>query len=165
MNYDFEDPRRFGFKDGEVTVEVVSVRDLVWRRGVGRSFEERFPPLSPAREAALREQYQVVQPVAAPPKQRRPDTPTTYLIGMEGSSLVKIGYTGGSPRKRLASLQTGQPMQLSLLWWCSGSYEADLHAYFDAYHHRGEWFDLSPLGDPVEAVRAAVAEIEAASNA
>lgn len=55
-------------------------------------------------------------------------------------------------------------MQLFLLWSCEGDYEADLHVHFDAYHHRGEWFDLTPLGDPIEVVKAAVEEIKAASS-
>ena len=122
MNYDFEDPRRFGPADGEVTVEVVAVRDLVWRRGVGRSFAERFPPLPPTREATLRGLVRAVPPT----KKRRPATPATYLIGMEGSPLVKIGSTAGDPRKRLGGLQTGQPMELFLLWSCEGDFEADL---------------------------------------
>ncbi|MFF5473368.1 GIY-YIG nuclease family protein [Streptomyces achromogenes] len=160
MNYDFDDPRRFGFTAEEMTVETVPIRDDVWRPGVGRSFADRFPPLPAARKASAQRR----RPSAPYPTKRRPPTPTTYLIGMEGSSSVKIGYTSTNPRKRLAGLQTGQPMLLSLLWSCPGNYEADLHARFSSYHQRGEWFDLSPLGDSVEVVKAAVAEMEAESR-
>ncbi len=38
-----------------------------------------------------------------------------YVIGIEGSSLVKIGMTGHPPEKRLAELQTGIPFRLKLL--------------------------------------------------
>ncbi|MFE6429337.1 GIY-YIG nuclease family protein [Streptomyces rochei] len=130
---------------------------------VAATMEERFPPLSPERQATfLRGIFPngEVPRQDKPGKRRRPTTPTTYLIGIEGSHLVKIGYTGGDPRARLAALQTGQPMKLSLLWACPGNFEADLHLHFDAYHYRGEWFDLSPLGDPVVAVETAVAAFE-----
>lgn len=97
---------------------------------------------------------------AAPKK--RPTAHTTYLIGIEGSPFVKIGYTSGNPRTRRRSLQVGHPMQLALLWFCSGDFEDDLHDRFAAFRHRGEWFDLSALGDPVEVVSAAVEELRAA---
>lgn len=114
------------------------------------SFEERFPPLSPERERAAIKKWTRKPSV---PKQLRP---CTYLVGAEGSPLVKIGYTGGDPKKRLASLQTGQPMTLSLLWSVGGDYEDALHQRFADYRVRGEWFDLTPLGDPVAVVREAV---------
>jgi Meiotically up-regulated gene 113 len=82
----------------------------------------------------------------------------TYLIGAEGSHLVKIGYAV-DPKKRLAMLQTGQPLTLSLLWSCHGDHEQALHRRFAEHRVRGEWFDLTPLGDPVQAVQAAVEEI------
>lgn len=83
----------------------------------------------------------------------------TYLIGAEGSPLVKIGYAT-NPKKRLASLQTGQPMQLTLLWSHPVDHEAALHERFAEYRVRGEWFDLTPLGDPVAAVQSAVEALE-----
>lgn len=52
-------------------------------------------------------------------------------------------------------------MALHLLCFVRGDYEAALHSHFDAYRVRGEWFDLSSLGDPVAVVQAAVNEIEA----
>ncbi|MEV6131766.1 GIY-YIG nuclease family protein [Streptomyces violaceusniger] len=82
--------------------------------------------------------------------------PTTYLVGMEGSPLVKIGFTSGDPKKRLASLQTGQPMKLSLLWSSEGNHESALHHRFAPHRVRGEWFDLTPLGDPVQVVEDAI---------
>lgn len=106
---------------------------------------------------------------AAPtaPAAPQPPTPTpareasTYLLGIEGSPLVKIGITTASPKSRMAALQTGLPMQLLLLWSCEGDFESDLHVHFDANRVRGEWFDLTSLGDPIDVVKAAVGEIEA----
>ncbi|MGP3938413.1 GIY-YIG nuclease family protein [Streptomyces sp. 6N106] len=91
-----------------------------------------------------------------PLPQKSVKVPTTYLVGMEGSPLVKIGFTSGDPKKRLASLQTGQPMKLSLLWSSAGNHESTLHRRFARHRVRGEWFDLTPLGDPVRVVEDAI---------
>lgn len=73
---------------------------------------------------------------------------------------MKIGASA-DPKTRLQAFQTGQAVELSLMWTCSGDYERALHDRFAAYRVRGEWFDLTPLGDdPVETVRRAVLEIE-----
>ncbi|MFF9861110.1 GIY-YIG nuclease family protein [Streptomyces tendae] len=155
MTYDFDDPRRFGACGQGMTVDVVSPSAATGRpAGMPRTHDERFQPVPPARQA------QVLARVSrAPRRRKRPVTHMTYVIGIEAAPFVKIGYTGGRPEVRLRALQTGQPMQLSLLWSCSGDYEAALHTRFAAYRHRGEWFDLSSLGDPVEVVAAAVEEI------
>lgn len=78
----------------------------------------------------------------------------TYLIGMEGSPLTKIGKAG-NPLGRLANFQTGAPGTLTLLWTCEGDYERALHKTFKDQNVRGEWFDLTPLGDPASVVQAA----------
>jgi hypothetical protein len=85
---------------------------------------------------------------------------TTYLIGIDGLPFVKIGRTTGNAKARMLNLQCGQPLELSLLGTWNGDFESDLHVHFDAYRVRGEWFDLTPLGDPVDVVKAAVGEIE-----
>ncbi|MFJ7242371.1 GIY-YIG nuclease family protein [Streptomyces olivaceus] len=115
--------------------------------------DDRFPILPGDREARVRARW-LKKPGG---RERRNATPTTYLIGIEGAPYVKIGYTGGDPRRRLKELQTGQPMQLTLLWSCPGDYEADLHARFAAFRHRGEWFHIPQ--DPVGAVSAVVAAL------
>jgi len=96
-----------------------------------------------------------------PPPKRKAVTAEshTYLIEAEGSHLVKIGIAS-DPVRRLRELQTGQPMELRLLWSIAGDYEHDLHVHFAAHRVRGEWFDLTSLGDPVDVVKAAVGEIE-----
>jgi len=88
----------------------------------------------------------------------------TYLIGAEGSDLVRIGYAA-DPQKRLANLQMGQPTMLSLSWSYPGDYESPLVQRFAAHRVRGEWFDLTtPFGDPVTAVQAAVDELLSRSD-
>lgn len=111
-------------------------------------------------------QPQVEQPAPVdspppPPKPKAPAQPHTYLVAAEGSPLVKIGIAS-DPARRLRELQTGQPMDLTLLWSATGDFERDLHAHFAAYRVRGEWFDLTSLGDAIDVVKAAVGEIEAA---
>jgi hypothetical protein len=67
-----------------------------------------------------------------------------YFALAEGSGAVKIGYTGGDPRGRLASLATGCPQDLILLATEPGGLaeEAALHARFGDTRIRGEWFSL-----------------------
>ncbi|CAK7279212.1 GIY-YIG nuclease family protein [Streptomyces misionensis] len=80
-----------------------------------------------------------------------------YVVGAEGLDAVKIGTTT-DVGKRLSSLQTGLPLSLSVLWTCEGgrNLERALHEEFRAYRQRGEWFDLTRLGDPVSVVHEAV---------
>jgi hypothetical protein len=87
--------------------------------------------------------------------------PHTYLVAAEGSDLVKIGIAK-DPKRRLQVLQTGQPMDLYLMWSVEGDYEQALHERFAKYRHRGEWFDLRELGDPVTVVTDAINEIKGA---
>ena len=137
-------------------VGIPSKADLEFQRGGS----ERFSKLSAQQEQQVLERWLPREPVMPPRKVKaRPITPHTYLVGAEGSPLVKIGYTGGVPLKRLASLQTGQPMALSLLWSIPVDIEDELHERFAAYRVRGEWFDLTPLGDAVLVVQAAADEL------
>lgn len=99
-------------------------------------------------------------PPRSPKQKATGTTPHTYLVAADGTHLVKIGIAK-DPMRRLRELQTGQPMDLRLLWSIAEDYERDLHVHFDAYRVRGEWFDLTSLGDPVDVVKAAVGEIEA----
>ncbi|MFF5853977.1 GIY-YIG nuclease family protein [[Kitasatospora] papulosa] len=130
---EFDDPERLG------RVELMRAKGT----GLPPEWDERFPTLPAQRERRL-----------------RMSASSTYLIGAEGSELVKIGHAR-NPQRRLAGLQTGQPAQLTLLWSQVGDYERALHRKFAAYRVRGEWFDLTPLGSPVEIVRAAVAAMSA----
>jgi hypothetical protein len=89
---------------------------------------------------------------------------STYVIGIEGSPLVKIGYTSVRPSERRGALQTGLPYALTLLWSTPGDFETQLHDMFAEHRVRGEWFDLTSLGDPAQVVRSAVQQIQVQST-
>ena len=78
-------------------------------------------------------------------RQRQP-TPQTfaYLVHCAESGLTKIGKSD-DPEKRLASLQTGSPTELSLVCVLRdevGDMESQLHNEFRNRRVRGEWFRL-----------------------
>lgn len=127
------------------------------------TFDARFTPLSPERQREALERAALEHDTRLKDAAARKSKPSnTYLIGAEGSPLVKIGFTSGKPKSRMSSLQTGTPMKLSLLWSTEGDYEGRLHERFHAYRVIGEWFDLTPLGDPVEIISGAVEELQSA---
>lgn len=84
-----------------------------------------------------------------------PETgPWVYVIGAPGLPHVKIG-TSTDPKARLRQLQPGSPFPLSILWSVPGgiTLERHLHDRLTAYRAHGEWFDITPLGDPVSVVQ------------
>ncbi|UTR83695.1 GIY-YIG nuclease family protein [Streptomyces cavourensis] len=83
----------------------------------------------------------------------------TYLVGVEGSPQTKIGRTTGTLKSRVSQLQTSHHAKLLPLLDVEGDYERALHEQFASYRLRGEWFDLTPLGDPVTVIIAALAEL------
>lgn len=87
---------------------------------------------------------------------------SVYVIGGDGLPHVKIG-TSINPRERLRQLQPGAPVRLELLWTVPGdsTLERQIHARLDAHRSYGEWFDLTPLGDPVAVVQEAVRALRA----
>jgi len=88
------------------------------------------------------------------------ETAYIYVIGTPGVRAVKIGWAGDA-RARLAALQTGSPLPLSVMWKRrmsdAAAVEAALHQLFGGKRVRGEWFDLGP--DAVRVVREACADI------
>nr|WP_181407824.1 GIY-YIG nuclease family protein [Streptomyces coelicolor] len=88
-----------------------------------------------------------------PVTQSRKPSEVVYLLGAEGLDLVKIGTTTDVER-RVRTMQTGLPLTLSVLWTCEGgrALEGALHQEFREHNRRGEWFDLTSLGDPVAVV-------------
>lgn len=70
-----------------------------------------------------------------------------YFIGQVGSSAVKIGKTRGSPAKRMAQLQTGNPRSLYLKAYARlrdyDEAEKYLHKKYGRKRIAGEWFALS----------------------
>lgn len=86
-------------------------------------------------------------------------TEVVYVIGSRRSTLVKIG-TSTTLDRRLAELQSGSPLPLSILWQIEGdaTLESLLHRHFKLLRRHGEWFDFRGLDAAVE-VSAAVAVI------
>lgn len=69
-----------------------------------------------------------------------------YIIGCEELPWVKIGYTA-TVQERMHTLQTGCPYDLKLLCWepdAGFSVERAMHEKFALFHHRREWFWLTP---------------------
>ena len=58
---------------------------------------------------------------------------------------VKIGYSNGRLKKRLAQLQTGNPTKLSLEWFVRGNRMTEWQIHFEQQHKRvnGEWYKLT----------------------
>lgn len=79
-------------------------------------------------------------------------TECIYLIGNETNTLVKIGRSV-DVRGRLADLQAGSPVPLTLLWQTLGGAELEtaLHRWFGPCRAHGEWFDF-PNRDAVACV-------------
>jgi len=63
----------------------------------------------------------------------------TYLIQSVKGGPVKIGKSL-DPEKRLASMQTGSPVELQLLAVIPRDVERELHDRFSHAHSHGEWF-------------------------
>ncbi|MFE5595900.1 GIY-YIG nuclease family protein [Streptomyces sp. NPDC056549] len=78
---------------------------------------------------------------------------------MEGSTLTKIGHTTDTLKGRVAQLQTGQPAKLRPMLDVDGDFEGALHDRFADHRVWGEWFDLTPLGDPVTVVCEALMDL------
>jgi hypothetical protein len=77
-----------------------------------------------------------------------------YVIRVVGTSWVKFGISS-DPERRMKSLQTGNPMELELLYVIGPfrdamKWEKRIHSVLtaDGLHVRGEWFIVHP-GDEV----------------
>jgi hypothetical protein len=64
-----------------------------------------------------------------------------YFIFCEAANAVKIGFAA-DPMRRLAMLQTGNPLPLVLLAAVQGGLKQEqrFHQRFRSHHIRGEWF-------------------------
>ncbi|MFE4626002.1 GIY-YIG nuclease family protein [Streptomyces mirabilis] len=107
------------------------------------------------------EESQTAPDEPAAPARRGPvrRTVRTYLVGVEGSPQTKIGRTTGTVKSRIGQLQTSHHAKLLPLLDVEGDYEGALHDRFADYRVRGEWFDLTPLGDPATVVIDALADL------
>lgn len=65
-----------------------------------------------------------------------------YFI--KAGQYTKIGYTNGELSTRIASIQTGCPFKLELLFTIDGDVDKErmLHRQFSLYRGVGEWFDI-----------------------
>lgn len=76
---------------------------------------------------------------------------SVYVMGCEGSDLVKIGCTA-NPVRRMDDMQRMSPHQFKFLWMSSCEYgrkaEHRLHTVFGLYRKHGEWFDFG-ISNPV----------------
>jgi len=67
----------------------------------------------------------------------------TYVIAATDSVLFKIGRTVGDPNERLATMQTGSPVHLTLVCVLDHhSWEDVLHHHYRDKRRHGEWFEL-----------------------
>jgi len=72
-----------------------------------------------------------------------------YFFGEDENncSPIKIGFTNDL-RRRMRTLQTGNPLELKLLGWIvsddDSELERDLHQRFESRRSRGEWFHIEP---------------------
>ena len=67
-----------------------------------------------------------------------------YCVECEG--FYKIGVTSYGIRKRLQSIQTGNPFEVKIVWVKRtnnvGKYERMLHQQLKNNHVRGEWYAI-----------------------
>lgn len=70
-----------------------------------------------------------------------------YCIHQINSDFYKIGFTSKHPDKRLRELQTGNPHDLSVIWYRAvinvKQVECIIHDYLVKYKYRNEWFKIS----------------------
>ncbi len=69
-----------------------------------------------------------------------------YFIEAIGANRVKIGWTGGNPRRRLSEIQHTSPFPLRLLALFSGTRrdEREFHDHFASARIVREWFEVTP---------------------
>jgi hypothetical protein len=67
-----------------------------------------------------------------------------YCVECEG--FYKIGVTSYGIRKRLQSIQTGNPFEVKIVWVKRtnnvGKYERTIHQQLKDSHVRGEWYAI-----------------------
>jgi hypothetical protein len=68
-----------------------------------------------------------------------------FIYFLRCGNFVKIGFSD-QPEARQRELETGNPHEIILVGCHPGTIELEqrLHRYFQAHHHRGEWFRWCP---------------------
>lgn len=142
-----------GFTPGEaerIGKALIAIRD-------GRLYREKYATfweycagkwgMTPERASQYMWQAENEQPVHEVVSPAKPNTEPreSWVYFIRCGDSVKIGVAV-DVRKRLSSLQTGNPAPLSLMASMPGDEKAErkLHKQFSADRLSGEWFDLSP---------------------
>ena len=67
-----------------------------------------------------------------------------YCVECKG--YYKFGVTSTSMKRRLITMQTGNPFNIKLIWVVRSNrirkYERQIHKIIRGSHHRGEWYDI-----------------------
>lgn len=83
--------------------------------------------------------------ITSHPNKIKDNSGFVYLIKATKTNFYKMGMSK-DPYKRLQSLQTGTPFELTILYrvftFDCVALEKALHEYYQGYWLRGEWFDL-----------------------
>ena len=70
-----------------------------------------------------------------------------YCVECKG--YYKFGVTSNSMKKRLITMQTGNPFDIKLIWVARSNkireYERQIHKIIRGSHHRGEWYDIPQI--------------------
>lgn len=84
-----------------------------------------------------------------------------YVIGQSWRSPVTVGVTN-RPEDRLRQLQAGSPVNLVLLWSAPGNglVLEHIQAALATMRAHGQWFDLSPLANPLYLISRLAMEAE-----
>lgn len=78
-----------------------------------------------------------------------------FIYFVECAGHIKIGKADNW-RKRISSIRTASPLEVEILVILQAhvGFERDLHAKFEAYRHRGEWFrDSQEIRDFIKKVK------------
>ena len=70
-----------------------------------------------------------------------------YCVECKG--YYKFGVTSTSMKRRLVTMQTGNPFDIKLIWVARSNkirkYERQIHKIIRGSHHRGEWYDIPQI--------------------
>jgi hypothetical protein len=77
----------------------------------------------------------------------KPQRGLVYCVECQG--YYKFGVTSDAIKKRLMTMQTGNPFDIKLLWVARSNqirkYERQIHKIIRGSHHRGEWYDIPQI--------------------
>ncbi len=79
-----------------------------------------------------------------PEEQEMPSKGQMVTYFLRAGDHVKVGKTKDDLRRRVGTLQTGNPEEIEILGWVPGDVEKAFHAHFDKFRALGEWFYAVP---------------------